>query len=114
MSKTLMEFALILFMFGVCIVITNILLGLTVCRIEYFMKKADITRLENTANECLRWSNWMLVMKSLINKNPNNMLDKEIKITITSMPSNSECSGVLACFSGCYYWITKKFVEAQG
>ena len=105
-------------MFLVCIIITNILLGLTVSKTDYFMKKADIIRLENTAIECQRWSNiktsnWNMFFDASRHK----VLKQNIKITISLMTSNSNCSGVLYVtkpFRTFYYWITKKFVEAQG
>ena len=106
-----------LFMFLVCIIITNILLGLTVSRMDYFMEKAAYIRLENTALECQRWSNIKASNWNIFFDVRHKMLKKNIKITLTSMTSNSDFSGtryVAKPFITCYYWITKKFVEAQG
>ena len=106
-----------LFMFSVCIIITNILLGLTVSRMDYFMKKADTIRLEKTALECQRWSKIKASSWNIFFDVRHEMLKKNIKITITSMSPKSECRGAWDVgwpLRIWYYWITKKFVEAQG
>jgi hypothetical protein len=81
------------------------------------MKKADTLRLENTAIECQRWSNIKKSNWNVFYDPKHKMLKQNIKITISLMTSNSDCSGVSYVtkpFRTCYYWITKKFVEAQG
>ena len=92
------------------------MLGLTVSRMDYFMEKADYIRLENTALECLRWSNIKASNWPIFSDVRHKMLKKNIKITLTSITSNSDFSGtryVAKPFITCYYWISNKFVEAQ-
>ena len=81
------------------------------------MEKADYIRLENTALECQRWSNFKASKWNIFFDVRHKMLKKNIKITLTSMTLNLDCSGawyVAKPFITCYYWISKKFVEAQG
>ena len=116
-SKNLVAIAMALFMFSVCIVITNILIGLTVSRVDYFMKKADTIRLEKTSLECQRWSKIKASSWNIFYDVRRKMLKKNIKITITSVSPKSECRGAWDVgwpLRIWYYWITKKFVEAQG
>ena len=95
-----------LFIFLICIVITNILIGLTVNKTEYFMEKADMIRLEKTALECQRWSKMELMnfySKRWIGKH------KHIKIMVQKRLESHE-----NVFSGLNDYISKVFMEAQG
>ena len=54
LSKTssIMPFVMCLFIFRICIVVMNILIGLTVSKIGYILEKAELIRLEKTFNAC--------------------------------------------------------------
>jgi hypothetical protein len=97
---SIQSIAAALFMFLICIVMTNILIGLTVNKTEYFMEKADMIRLEKTALECQRWSkmeSWNFYSKRWIGKH------KHIKIMVQKRLE-----------LGLNDYISKVFMEAQG
>ena len=48
-DKTILLFFTCIFLFRICTVVMNVLIGLTVSRIDNMMKKANMVRLEKTA-----------------------------------------------------------------
>ena len=57
-------FFVCLFLLRICIVVMNVLIGLTVSRIDTMMKKANLDRLEKTARACQS----AIFLRSLIGK----------------------------------------------
>ena len=53
----MIEIVTILFIFIMCIVVTNMLIGLTISRTQYFMEQADLTRLSKSAHACKSFEN---------------------------------------------------------
>ena len=105
-SPLMTSIAAAIFMFLICIIITNILIGLTVNKTEYFMEKADMIRLEKTALECQRWSKMELMNsynKRWIGKH------KHIKIMV-----QKRLESQANIFSGLKDYISKVLMEAQG
>ena len=51
-TSAIVPFVKCLFIFRICIVVMNTLIGLTVSKIEYILKKADLIRIEKTAHAC--------------------------------------------------------------
>ena len=88
------EIAIITFMIMMCIVTSNVLTGLSVNQVEYFMKIADLIRLEKMARTCksLDWTSVKLDMKS---------------ITVKKMNRNSTWEKV-------WHRLCSIFVDAQG
>ena len=98
-----------IFMFLICIIITNILIGLTVNKADYFMEKADMIRLEKTALECQRWSKMELLNDCYCLNNSWIGKHKHIKIMVQKRLESQE-----NIFSGLKDYISKVFMEAQG
>ena len=77
-TSEIMPFVKCLFLFRICIVVMNTLIGLTVSKIDYILKKADLIRIEKTAHAC-----------QLIPFLPNKRNDKKwIKIKLVLDGSN--------------------------
>ena len=51
-TSAIMPIVKCLFLFRICIVVMNTLIGLTVSKIDYLLKKADLIRIEITAHAC--------------------------------------------------------------
>ena len=78
-TSEIMPFVKCLFLFRICIVVMNTLIGLTVSKIDYILKKADLIRIEKTAHAC-----------QLIPFLPNKGNDKKwtkIKLVLDGNPS---------------------------
>jgi hypothetical protein len=75
-TSAIMPFVKCLFLFRICIVVMNTLIGLTVSKIDYILKKADLNRIEKTAHLC-----------QLIPKEKNEKKWTKIKFNLNGEPS---------------------------
>ena len=90
-STPLVGCVVIGFMIMLCIVTENVLTGLSVNQVDYNMKNADLTRVENMADAC-HWLNASLEMKN---------------ITVEKMKRNSRIEIL-------WHTICSFFIDAQG
>ena len=81
-TSEIMPFVKCLFLFRLCIVVTNTFIGITISKIDYILKKAELTRIEKRVQACQMIDVFL----------PNKQNDKKwTKIKFLSPSSNGLC-----------------------